>query len=406
MLSHYVFEQSDCYFNTVTSVHLPKDSSEETLRENFFLQGQEEAAVHSKLFGRPVDQVGIKIIPTWRCNLRCGHCFVLHKLQKQDSVRFDVDGFLRMVDSILDTCPITRFGISFIGGEATLEADMCSAIWDGVSERLNKKGVPTFISTITTNGTNWDRPTVELLARIGTIMVSVDGNAAYHNKQRRPYSDGLKNEDLYHRTLRNIKRMVLMGWSQKITVQASLYDDGFNEEGVREFYRDLLSCGVDRPRISVGAAVPTPLNRKETNLFEKYLAQSIFNRPCCTYRYGSELVVDNTSNVYADYFKESEETVLGTFDSPFSEIIEKHKQMVKRIMPVLNDEKCQKCPVLGACWGRCSNTEFLKPSEVCDQEGLLRTCQEFARKDLLVSKYMKTGSKDDPRSKGDFYTHS
>lgn len=406
-LSKYVFEQSDCYFNTVTAVQLPKNSDEDTLRKHFFLRGQEEASVHWRLFEVPIEQVGIKIIPTWRCNLRCGHCFVLHKLQKKDAETFDVDKFLGFVDSILETNQIKRFGISFIGGEATLEAEKCVRVWDGVAERLKRKNITNFISNLTTNGTNWDRQSVELFARIGTIMVSVDGNNLHHNKQRRPFFDELKKEDLYKLTLRNIKKMVLMGFGKKITVQASLYDDGFNKETLHEFYKDLLLCGVERKRIIVGSAVPTPVNKKETDLYKRYLAKFIFNRPCCTYRHGNEFVVDNTGNVYADYFKDSTESILGTVNTPFHEIIEKHKQLVLNIMPVLNDDKCKECPVLGACWGRCSNTEFLKPSEMCDQESLLNICQEFAKKDQLVQKYLKVGKDDNqPKSESDFYTHS
>lgn len=407
-LSQYVFEQSNCYFNTVTAKVLPKDSDEAILRENFFLEGQEQQSLHWKLFEQPVKHVGIKLIPTWRCNLRCTHCFVLHKLQRHDPKPLDVTGFLNFVDSILDTCDLERFGISFIGGEATLEAEKCVVIWDQIVEKLTKKGVPDFVSNITTNGTNWSRPIAELFSRIGTIMVSVDGNALYHNKQRKPYSEDLKGVDLYELALRNIKRMSLMGFSKKIVVQASLYDEGFDKSILRSFYKDILSCGVQRDQIVVGSAVPTPINKREIPLYEKYLKQFIFNKPCCTYRLGKEIVVDNSGDVFADYFKDSKGSLLGTLDNSFSEIIENHKQFLLNTMPVLNDDKCKSCPVIGACWGRCSNTEFLKPSEHCDQQSLLDLCQTFARNDTLVSKYIKSGQPNDnlriPES--DFYTHS
>lgn len=403
MLSHYVFEQSDCYFNTVTTVRLPKDSDEETFRKNFFLKGQERDAVNFRLF-TPVTQIGIKVIPTWRCNLRCTHCFVLHKLQKKDQKLFDVNGFLKLVDALLDKFPLKIFGVTFVGGECTLESEMCCEILDGIEKRIAKYPLD-FWSSLTTNGTNWDRPTVELYSKIRRIMVSLDGSAAYHNKQRHAFDESLRGQDLYKLTLRNIKRMALMGFTGKMSIQASLYDEGFQKHIVADFYRDLLSCGIPRPQICIGSAVPTPTNattKKETELYKTYLARYLFNRPCCTWRFGKELVVDNTNKVYSDYFQDSNESVLGNFDSPVEEILKNHELFVRQKMPVLNDEKCQSCPVLGACWGRCSNTDFLKPSTICNPEALLQLCQEFAKSDKLVSKYIKGTN----NVQSDLYTHS
>lgn len=405
-LSHYVFEQSDCFFNSVTSKQLPKDSDEATLREHFFLDGQEQEAVHHRLFGDPVTQVGIKVIPTWRCNLRCKHCFVLHKLVKEDSQPFDTEAFLKFVDEILATAKLQRFGVSFIGGEATLEAPQVRYVIEEIEKRLEGTGTK-FISTLTSNGTLWNRDVAELLNTVKSIMFSLDSHAVYHNWQRIPYDQALKGQDLYQLTLRNIKRAVMMGFGPKIRVQASLYDEGFKEEHLRQFYKDVLAAGIPEDRIVVGSAVPTPINQRETNLYRKYLASYVFNRPCCTYRYGRELVADCSGNIYADYFKESEWTHLGTFQTPFPEIIEKHKQMVLNTMPVLNDDKCKVCPVLGACWGRCSNSEFLKPSDICDPQALHQVCKTLADQDKLVSRYIKVGPNDSqPESEDNLYTHS
>lgn len=404
-LSHYVYEEDDAYFNIVTLKSLPKDSDEQTFKKHLFLEGQEERAVQHRMFEQPIEQVGIKVIPTWMCNLRCNHCFVLKKLVKQDPKPFNVDGFLRFTDNILSSTKLQKFGLSFIGGEATLEPTVCIEIYDRVKEMTDAVGIP-LISTITTNGTTWNQDIAELFSRIGTITFSVDGNSVTHNNQRHAFV-GLDGVDLYKTTLRNIKRCVMLGFRNQVRVQAALYDETFTDEIVRQYYRDVLAAGVLQDRITVGCAVPTVTNPKDTELYRKYLVTFMFNRPCCKYRYGNEFVVDPDGALYCDYFVKSELSILGDLNTPFSTVLERHKRLISETMPVLNDPKCKACPVLGACWGRCCNTEFMKPSQMCNQESLHKLCLKYASENQLVSQFRKVRVYDHKRrEEADFYTHS
>lgn len=393
MLSHYIYEEGDELFNLVTTKSLPKDSDEATLKEHFFLKGQEGRSLHHRLFDWPIDQVGIKVIPTWKCNLRCGHCFVLDKLTKEDHEPFDVDRLLVFLESIIETTKIKKFGVAFIGGEATLEAEKCIEIFDRVSERLEGTGIK-FYTTLTTNGTIWNKAVAELFSKLHTVVFSVDGNAKSHNAQRKGLNI-LQGSDLHAITLRNIKRSVLMGFTKKIRIQSSTNDSSFNKDLLVEFYESVLKTGVPKKQITIGATVPTKLNKFQTELYKTYLTTSIYNRPCCKYRFGKEFVTDVKGDVYCDYFLDSETSAIGKLETPFPEILEKHKQLILDTMPVLNDKKCLSCPVIGACWGRCCNTEFLKPSSLCNQEELQNLCEKQASDKKLMHKYRKQRSEYD-----------
>lgn len=393
MLSHYVYEEGDQLFNLITTKCLPKKSNKETLRKNFFLKGQEKQSINHRLFEWPIDQIGLKIIPTWKCNLRCGHCFVLHKLTKQDRPPFDTDRLMGFLENIIETTDIKKFGISFIGGEAAIEADKCNEIYDRVANRLKDTDIK-FHTTMTTNGTIWNKDVAELFNRLDTLVFSVDGNAATHNMQRKGL-DVLQGKDLHKITLRNIKRAVLMGFVKKIRVQSSTNDDSFNKNTLTDFFKDVLSTGVPRSQITVGSTVPTKLNKLQTKLYKTYLSTYIYNRPCCKYRFGKEFVVDATGAVYCDYFIDAKSSVVGTLETPFTQILEKHKEIILNSMPVLNDDKCLSCPVIGACWGRCCNTEFLKPSSLCNQKELHNLCLQEASKENLTDRYRKQRSQYD-----------
>lgn len=392
LLSHYVHELTDCYFNLVTLKTLPKNSSTEELSQNYFLQGQEQEAVQHRLFDFPSKVLGIKVIPTWECNLRCKHCFVLPKLVKEDHKRLDVERLIGFVDRVLDYKSIDRIGIGFIGGEATLRAADCIEVIDKLEKHVSGRTV--FMSSMTTNGTNWNRDVAELISRLMLVTFSLDGVRASHNDQRHAYAPELKGVDLYQTTLRNIKKCVLLGFADKIRVQASLYNDSYSAEFIEDYFKQLLKAGIKREHIVIGSAVPTKTNYTVSALYEEYLTTVLYPNPCCKYRVGNEFVVDTQGKVYCDYFDDYTNSCLGDLDTPYTEILQNHKNMIQNTMPVLNDEKCKSCPVLGVCWGRCCNTDFMEPSKHCKPEALLAVVKGHIQDNTLLQKLRQDKKKE------------
>lgn len=387
-LSQHIYKTSNGLFNLLTATFLPKDASDEELSNNYFFEGQELQAIHHRLYDDKIEIIGIKITPTWRCNLRCKHCFVLNKLVQKDSEEFQVPRLCNFLRNAIVRCPsLTKMQMAFVGGEVSLEATKCIEILDAFHEIVKQAGIKSE-STVTTNGTIWSESLVELVDKVDWVTISLDGDEENHNAQRKVASPDLKGMNVYKTTLRNIKRLVLMGYTDKIRVQAALSDESFGEEQLQRFYKDVIQAGVPHNRITVGSIMPTHQRPEAYAVYHQYLQENLFKSPCCKWRIGRELVIDASHQVYADYFEAAENSLLGTLEDDFDHIKANHEELVRKTLPVLNDAKCLKCPVVGACWGRCS-TDFLNPSSICDQQGLHQTVLGHAEKDTLVNEYKR-----------------
>jgi radical SAM protein with 4Fe4S-binding SPASM domain len=102
-----------------------------------------------------------------------------------------------------------------------------------------------------------------------------------------------------------------------------------------------------------------------------------------------DFVIDSNNRVYCDYFNASLDNMIGILGDSIEDMTSEHERVIKKNMPVLNDEKCLSCPVIGACWGWCCNlTGIIRPSEHCDQVGLLSKINEKAGKGMLANYLM------------------
>lgn len=383
-LSKYVFKTNGGLFNLVTATFLPIDSSVELLRANFFLEGQEKDAILATVDNKKVESIGLKITPTWRCTLRCKHCFVLGKLVKKDDSEFSIAGFRKFLQSMVDNTPdLKSVTLGLVGGEISLDSEKSCMIFDTAIRVLDQSGISLY-STATTNGTVMNEWFVSLAGRLNSIVISVDGDSITHNEQRKAASLELVGVDLYRHTLRNIKRLVVLGFRSKIIVQAAVnFDDRVI---LRRFISDLVNSGVDPENIKIGTITPTDHNPDITDVYLNYIKGNIYRQPCCKWRVGRNFVIDNSNTVYVDYFRDAIESQVGTLDDSFSDIIARHREYVMRTFPGLVDPKCMACPVLGACWGRCP-TSIRSLSEICDPDALLDTVTNLANSDKLVSRY-------------------
>jgi len=388
MLNHYVFEESERLVNLTTKKILPKNASQEDLRTNFFLQGQEQESVDHYLFGREKTAFSIDVIPTWECNLRCNHCFVLHELLKKDTREVDQELLCSFIENLLREYPSMRGGsIQFIGGEPTLRS--------ASNARLIKKvsGIsgPMIKFTATSNGTICDEDSIEFFSLLDAFIISIDGTEKTHNLQRKSI---LGDDNPFGSTIKTIDKLVALGMRDKITVQASLQEEFMTKENLVEFYKILLMHGVRFEKIIAGFVCPTKHNPRLDDEFVELHRKTPRTKPCCKYRHMANFVVDTSNNVYCDYFDATGKNLLGKLSDPISQMAKNHERIIRESFSVLNDPKCKSCPVIGMCWGWCANTKGLNPSDHCDQALLMEKVKKNAEQDNLVN-FMKSSKKND-----------
>jgi len=392
MLNHFVLEESDNLINLTTKKILPKNSTEEELRRNYFLLGQEQDAIDHFLFRREKTTFSIDIIPTWECNLRCSHCFVLHELLKKDDRLVDQELFSDFIKKLTAAYPLIRTGsVQFIGGEPTLRASENTDL----IRRIRRESKVRIKFSGTSNGIMHDDDSMEFFSELDTFIISLDGSESTHNEQRKSISG---EENPFAATIKTIDKIVSMGMRDKMMVQASLNEEHMTKENLVEFYKVLLMHGVRFEKIVAGFVCPTKQNPKLDQEFVEVHRRSARNRPCCKYRHMVNFVVDNSNNIFCDYFEANGKNLLGRLSDPIEQIAKNHERIIRESFSVLNDPKCRQCPVIGLCWGWCANTKGLNPSDHCDQQLLIEKAKKNAEQDNLKN-FMKDSKKNDVTAK-------
>jgi len=389
-LNHFVFRDGDQLVNLTTKTSLPLASSISEFKSGLFLEGQEEACVGHRLFGQSPSTFTINVIPTWECNLRCGHCFVLHELRKKDPGRVDSSLLSDFVSRLFKSYPDMRSGqIHFVGGEPTLRSTENLELMARVRESVGDKKI---IFTATSNAFDCDDKALEFLSSLDSLIVSIDGSKDCHDAQRKP----LDRRDLspFDDSLRTIRRLVAAGRRDSLTVQASLPEESMNMENLVDMYKHLLMSGVKYEKIIVGFVAPTRQRPNPDGDFLRVVTRAAHVKPCCKYRLMSNFVVDTSNRVFCDYFDVNSDNLLGDLSDPIESIAAAHERVIRSTMPVLNDPKCAKCPVIGLCWGWCANTKCLKPSDHCDPDTLLKRVRQNAEKGNLRNFLKNTKDND------------
>jgi len=380
--NRYIYETSNNdeagFYNSLSTEFLSFSSPKEEFSKKYFLEGQENDALR-EAFNETKNAIAFTIIPGWECNLRCKHCVVLDKLKlpkkNEDRVRIDHIKIVNFVEEYRKYYNCDVLSLTFVGGEPLLYLDDIVVF---------SKLAPKARIHMTTNlAMNIDDEMLEKMHLFTSIAVSIDGPENSHNKQRIPL---YKTESVFDDVIENLKKIIKNGMIEKINVQAALSDEEDNEENRMELYEILLSLGIKFERIKMGCLHPTKMKPTPTkNFLESLSCGNITTKMCCKYR-KNNFVIDG-DKVYSDYYDLIE---LGCIDDSPEEINKNHFEKCISNMPVLNDDNCKKCPVLGFCWGGCSNGSILineKPSKFCNQEALINRVLLYSkRNELLMSK--------------------
>ena len=377
MLNKFVLREGDDLVNLVSKKRLAVSSDLSLLRDNFFLIGQDRECLESRLFMEP-KSFEIKLVTTWECNLRCSHCFVLHQLVKKDKSHLDQGRFYGFLSRYLDSFGGLKKGrIQFIGGEAALTARRNVDVMNFVEKTCKDRGVDIKFHT-NTNCYDLNDDIIEYYDRLTEFTVSLDGPKHLHDAQRKAVGD---KSSAFDRTIANIRTLVSLGMRDKIRIQAAVSDEGMTEESILSFYKTLLMNGVLFKNIKYSLSVPTKTHEPGERF--KEARRKPFPMPCCKYRWMGDFTVCNDNKDYCDYFDISEKNRLGSLDDSMDDLAARHRSIIMS-MPAMNDPKCQKCPVIGLCWGNCCNLNGLyKPSELCDAEGLYENARVAAAEGRL-----------------------
>ncbi len=388
-LSKYVFETSTknkkILYDTVSQKILPLESDHKTLQENNFLSGQEKDSLYSRLFRMP-EALQLYLIPTWGCNLRCPFCYVLDKLEgtgKEDNA-IDFDGFYNFVEQYIDKYHPKVISFAFLGGEPLSNIKNCISFMEKI-EQIEGKFKIKCRKAMTTNFTvKIEKKHLKFLRSLDQVSISVDGLREDHNELRKVYKDKLLT-DPFITTLKNISNLPLK-IKQKIKIQTAAQDKFFENQNIKEFFLIFKTIGINKEQISTGVLASTKYFKAGQKNLDYLRGSSVFNAPCCIFRYMSFFVIDS-NGIHTNYFDNDKQEKMCNFQEQYDfSLIEKlYKKHIIENMPILRDSKCMKCPVVGLCWGKCFGSSCSQnPSNYCGQEKLIERVSSLAENKELV----------------------
>lgn len=376
-LSMYVVESKHndepILFNTVTRRYLPIDAPNDDLVKFHFVKGSEEDAIWSQLT-RPQQKAAFTVITTWECNLRCTHCTVTHKLLKEDPIEMDVSATASFLEKFQTFYNLPRMMLTFLGGEPLLRPQAILDCMDQTKHLNPFYGITTNL-TVPIEG-----QVLEIMRRLSSIGISIDGTESIHNEQRRPLT---LTTDPFWTTINNLKTLIKAGMRDKINVQGAIPDKYLTLEHRRDFYRLMLKLGIPYKQIRYSCHHPTVKRPEPNPAFHNALKSTeLHGQICCKYRYYN-FVLDRDGSIFADYYTWEK---VGSITDPIEKIDANAKKTMSA-MPALHDPTCRTCPAIGYCWGGCTNGEVVvgdSPSKYCDQAGLIKAIQDHAEKGLLT----------------------
>jgi radical SAM protein with 4Fe4S-binding SPASM domain len=359
-LSPYVHQVGSYYYHSITGDIVAGDDP----CPSHFLKGSERDVLVKRLF-QPPEELRLLIVTTWGCNLRCPHCYVLHELKKPSKAAplEDVAGLKIFVENHRKAYGKLPLYVSMLGGEALLADSSCKEILDQLGKEAKHIDMTTNLTVELTPAR------MEILRRLDSFCISIDGDQVNHDSQRRsPWSS----RSPYRAVMDNLKILQEEGLVEKVQVQATLTSNFLHdEERCVSFIASILALGISKSNIKIGCIAPNKTREAGELWVRSRTNPEIRYRPCCSYRFMNNFVI-TPEGVHVDYFNTSK---LGGFRDSMPHLAIAYKEHIMDRMPVLKDNKCINCPVMFMCWGSCSNSHSAKgcttPSEGCGQAQLM-----------------------------------
>lgn len=379
-LSHYVFETTNqtgqrVLFNTVSRKELPVDATQEQLGEHFFLKGQEKDALISRVTNQKIAALALNIAPTLECNLRCTHCMLTHMLLDHQPNDVDVDKLCNFVER----CGVKTIAAFLYGGENFLRVDKCNEIVDRVTAVAKRLDINICFDMVSNLTLDMDERHFNLIDKLQTLGVSVDGLERQHNLQRLTYKSEF---NPFQKTLNNLKILIRRGCKKKLLIKCCFgeHDTPLHRRDVARLF---LELGLPPEQFQLGYVGPAESQAGSNKYLQDLRKKNDppqFGQWCCRYRF-TNIMTDYTGNIYSDIYHYNK---IGTLDDSMETLIKNRTKLILETMPLFTDEKCINCPAVATCWTGCARYDFVGgKSKYCDQEGRYEHLKNMAEMNYL-----------------------
>ena len=369
----FLWSDGSFFYNTLT-----KEKSKKPLP----IISCNKKSVDSKLFSDP-STLQLTLIPTWSCNLRCPHCFVIKKLNKNfNSEDTQIENLKSFIIWHQKKYNHKKLNAVVIGGEPLLYPDICL---DYI------KLIKSFDSSCSMT-TNLSLPINEKSLKIFELLdqsqISIDGPEEVHNDTRFVYlntSNPTPSDcNLFEQIIKNLKILKTHGFHKKLHIAISIRKDLEKTRSLSELKMILKALEIEN--VTVGYIAESSYFNKTKE--KKFISMREMAKPCCSYRYMRHFVIQS-NKIYGNYFDKSESSFLGDLTNNFEELPEKYKKYIEQNMPILKDETCLNCSALPICWGQCVGHglfDDLTPSQLCNQKEMIEKMNNL----LCKKEYLET----------------
>lgn len=334
--------------------------------------------------------LGLSILPTLRCNLRCVYCY-------EDHLDLDMDEQTqsRLLAYVEEKLRANRgLSISWFGGEPLLRLDLIR----GLSAKLIhlcESSNSSYEAQITTNGLLLTRPVAEELTSLGvqSAQVTLDGSQSGHDA-RRVLPSG---EGTYARILGNVLEI-----ADLLDVRIRVNLDQETLHRAEELLDDLEPV---REKVSLGfyPVMPTPaacnsdlkcLSIGEFSPFQRALLQETYRRgfhivggyaPTATVYCGAYQLNTHVVDPRGDLFTCVEDVGRPEHRIGYLADTGSIELLYPKLLPwatwsPFEDEACVACDALPICMGGCLRLIEANPDDRCSLRHCLEERLRFAIK--------------------------
>ena len=326
------------------------------------------------------------IMPTLDCNFNCWYCYEEHPrdIMSDKTQKAIVKYVIRTLD---ETRP-KLFSLDWFGGEPLMAFDnVVYTISSKIKNECAKRNIP-FSNGITTNGALITRAMCKKLNHIAltSYQITLDGSETFHNQvkkaepQRNEYRNILSVLQYLCDSIDNIRLLVRINYSPK------------NIDSVYDIITDLPNIVRDKAIISFQQVWQTQNEQMDEKIrliideftrngfnVEKPNIENSFYK--CYADVKNQIVIAPNGNIFKctarDFINEEPDGRLmddGT--------IKWERTYFNRMCKTtVENEKCQNCKLLPACWGPCSQKLLdYRPCEfekICNYMGIEKTIENM-----------------------------
>lgn len=353
------------------------------------------------------DILGLNVVPTLLCNLRCPYCFE----GKAQVIRNCKTMSREVENAVVDY--ITRISrdkkgvqIDWFGGEPLLAIGAIERISSQIIPRLDQAGIE-YHSVLTTNGTLLKPGVVNLLHKYKVFLLQVTVDIPSSTKQDK------QGEDTLDRVLDNVS---IAAEKFKIYIRINLTQDNESEfirlyDGFirRKLHRRLRSIGIANVSEPECARDGCGTRHIPQQSYLKILRRETARAKALGLPFMAFIPLTKASNGGCAATGNSSATIgpdgllykcvvdLGLVDRAYGSIFLKRPVKFNNLIPWLNYDgfqydMCKKCPVLPQCGGGCPHKRLFQSGKLKDDDhcywsirgNLENRIREFALKNRQI----------------------